>query len=249
MRNRSIKTVLPNLVSLMILLFLVWILPVNFYIQRHMQHQGQRDNAIEMFGQLEQLINANNEELIIEEEEFKKSCIRAADTIAYHMKKIGKSFLDVSSSKELAEKMNVDEIHFFNSKGKIISGTHPQYFGYTFDSGEQMKFFAPMLYDRSLKLCQDITPNTAESKEMQYAAVWLDDGSCIVQIGMEPRRLLQIMAEKSLGKVIDGMPFDVHGYFHILNKNTYEIIASTAKNAVGTKWFDMKDLPYSEEVS
>ncbi len=249
MRNRSLKTVLPNLVSLMILLFLVWILPVNFYIQRYIQHQGQQNNTVEMFGQLKQLINANNEELIIGEEEFKNSCIRAADTIAYHMKKIGKSFLDVSSSKELAEKMNVDEIHFFNSKGKIISGTHPQYFGYTFDSGEQMKFFAPMLYDRSLKLCQDITPNTAESKEMQYAAVWLDDGSCIVQIGMEPRRLLQIMAEKSLGKVVDGMPFDVHGYFHILDKNTYEIIASTAKNAVGTKWFDKKELPYSEEVS
>ena len=180
MRNRSIKTVLPNLVSMMIMLFLLWILPVNFYIQRYMQHQGQQNHATEMFGQLEQLINTNDEELIIEEAEFKKGCIRAADTIAYHMKKIGKSFLDVSNSKELAEKMNVDEIHFFNPQGKIISGTHPQYYGYTFNSGEQMKFFAPMLHDRRLKLCQDIVPNTAENKEMQYAAVWLDDGSGIV---------------------------------------------------------------------
>lgn len=249
MRNRSIKTVLPNLVSMMIMLFLLWILPVNFYIQRYMQHQGQQNHATEMFGQLEQLINTNDEELIIEEAEFKKGCIRAADTIAYHMKKIGKSFLDVSNSKELAEKMNVDEIHFFNPQGKIISGTHPQYYGYTFNSGEQMKFFAPMLHDRRLKLCQDIVPNTAENKEMQYAAVWLDDGSGIVQIGMEPRRLLQRMAEKSLSKVIDGMPFDVNGYFHVLDKNTYEIVASTAKNSVGLKWFEKEDLPYGEEVS
>ena len=249
MRNRSIKTVLPNLVSMMIMLFLLWILPVNFYIQRYMQHQGQQNHATEMFGQLEQLINTNDEELIIEEAEFKKGCIRAADTIAYHMKKIGKSFLDVSNSKELAEKMNVDEIHFFNPQGKIISGTHPQYYGYTFNSGEQMKFFAPMLHDRRLKLCQDIVPNTAENKEMQYAAVWLDDGSGIVQIGMEPRRLLQRMAEKSLSKVIDGMPFDVNGYFHVLDKNTYEIVASTVKNSVGLKWFEKEDLPYGEEVS
>lgn len=78
-----------------------------------MQHEGQRNNATEMFGQLEQLIETNTEELKIEETEFKFSCIRAADTIAYHMKKIGKSYLDFANSKELAEKMNVDEIHFF----------------------------------------------------------------------------------------------------------------------------------------
>lgn len=249
MTNRSIKSVLPNLVSMMILLFLVWILPVNFYIQRYMQHQGQQNNTIEMFGQLEQLIAANAEELKIEEEEFKKGCIRAADTIAYHMKKIGKSYLDVADCKELAEKMNVDEIHFFSPEGKIISGTHPQYFGYTFNSGEQMHFFEPMLHDRTLKLCQDIMPNTAEAKEMQYAAVWLEDGSGIVQIGMEPRRLLQRMAEKSLGKVIDGMPFDVNGYFHILDKNTHSIVASTVKNSVGQKIFADEELPHDQEVS
>lgn len=249
MKSRSIKAVLPNLVSMMIMLFLIWILPVNFYIQRYMQHQGQYNNTIEMFGQLEQLIAANAEELKIEEVEFKKGCIRAADTIAYHMKKIGKSYLGVEDCKELAEKMNVDEIHFFSPAGKIISGTHPQYFGYTFNSGDQMHFFEPMLHDRSLKLCQDITPNTAESKEMQYAAVWLEDGSGIVQIGMEPRRLLQRMAEKSFEKIIDGMPFDVNGFFHIIDKNTHTVVASTLKNSVGLTIFEDGDFPHGAEVS
>lgn len=64
---------------MMIMLFLVWILPVNFYIQRYMQHQGQQNNTVEMFGLPEQLIAANTEELVIEEEEFKKGCIRATE--------------------------------------------------------------------------------------------------------------------------------------------------------------------------
>lgn len=61
-----------------------------------------------------------------------------------------------------------------------------KYFGLNFRSGEQMQFFLPMLSDRSLELCQDITPNTAEQKLMQYAAVWREDGEGIVQIGMTP---------------------------------------------------------------
>ena len=33
---------------------------------------------------------------------------------------------------------------------------------------------------------------------MEYAAVWMEDKSGIVQIGMEPKRLLKQMEEKSL---------------------------------------------------
>ena len=53
-----------------------------------------------------------------------------------------------------------------------VSGTHPQYYGYSFDSGEQMNYFKPMLKDKSLKMVQDIEPNTAEHKLMQYSAMW-----------------------------------------------------------------------------
>ena len=41
-----------------------------------------------------------------------------------------------------------------------------------FDSGEQMNYFKPMLKDKSLKMVQDIEPNTAEHKLMQYSAMW-----------------------------------------------------------------------------
>ena len=79
-----------------------------------------------------------------------------------------------------------------------------------------MSFFAPMLQDKTLKLCQDIMPNTAEGKNMQYAAVWTEDGSRIVQIGMEPKRLQKLIQEKSLENVVSTFPFDFSGYLHVL---------------------------------
>ena len=57
--------------------------------------------------------------------------------------------------------MAVDEIHLFDDQGTIYSGSAPKYFGYNFDSGTQMEYFKPMLKDKSLTMCQDVTPNTA----------------------------------------------------------------------------------------
>lgn len=64
---------------------------------------------------------------------------------------------------------DVDEIHLFDEQGYIYSGSVPEYFGYSFNSGTQMEYFKPMLEDKSLTMCQDVTPNTSEAKEMMYA--------------------------------------------------------------------------------
>ena len=43
-----------------------------------------------------------------------------------------------------------------------------------------------MLKDKTMKLYQEITLNTAENKPMQYAAVWTENQKSIVQVGMSP---------------------------------------------------------------
>lgn len=246
MRERSLKEVLPKMTGLILILFLLLILPLNFWLQLHLLHQNQLESTKEMFGQLEQMIWTTEEELEDEEQEFKQGCIRAADMVAYHIARSTGDIRDLDYVRELAQKVHVDEIHFFTPEGTVFAGTHPQYYGYTFDSGEQMRFFLPMLKDRSLKLCQDIMPNTAEEKEMQYAAVWLEDGSCIVQIGMEPWHLRQKMKEKSLENIVSGMPFETTGYLHILDTKTNTIVASTSRNLYGREIPEEERMQYEE---
>lgn len=102
---------------------------------------------------------------------------------------------------KVANLLDVDEFHLFDPDGTLYGGSQPKYFGLNFRSGEQMQFFLPMLSDRSLELCQDITPNTAEQKLMQYAAVWREDGEGIVQIGMTPGRVLEAKKKNELSYI------------------------------------------------
>lgn len=130
----------------------------------------------------------------------------------------------------------------------LYAGTSPEYYGYTFDSGDQMAFFKPMLDDLNLQLCQDLTENTAEHKEMQYAAVWMADGRGIVQIGMAPRRLLQLIEDNDLQNVISQIPFDINGYMHVVDLNQQKIVASTSKTLLGYT-FDDKTWNESDKKS
>ena len=246
MRTRSLKKTLPKMTGMILVLFLFLILPLNFWLQLHLLHQGHMESTKEIFSQLEQLIWTTEAELASEEQEFKEECIWAADMVAYHIGHTTGDINDLDYVRELAQKVDVDEIHFFTPEGRIFAGTHPQYYGYTFDSGEQMRFFLPMLEDRSLKLCQDIMPNTAEEKEMQYAAVWLEDESCIVQIGMEPWHLQKKIQEESLENIVSGMLFETTGYLHVFNRETDTIVASTSRNIYGRRIEEDEEMPYED---
>ena len=233
MEKSSIKQTLPRMAKIMTLVLIILILPVNIWLQLSMQHKGQRESSYEVFSQLKQLIEINEWDLEQTRQEFSQKCIQSAEMAAYFVEHYPSVKSNLEHTRELAEKLDVEELHYFTPEGEIYFGTHPEYYGYTFHSGEQMEFFLPMLEDHSMKLCQDITPNTAENKEMQYAAVWLEDGSGIVQIGVEPERLLKEIQERSLTKLISAFPLGLQGSLHIVDRDLQQIIASTEKERVG----------------
>lgn len=235
MKKNSIENTLPRLTRLMILILIILIVPANIRMQQYIQHMGQKESSKEVFAQLEQLIETNTRELEQERDDFSQKCIQAAEMAAYFVEFYPSVTSSLEQTRQLAEKLDVDEIHFFTPEGRIYAGSHPEYYNYTFYSGEQMKFFLPMLKDYSLRLCQEITPNTAEGKEMQYAAVWMENKNGIVQIGMEPGRVLQETKDKSLENVIATFPMDLRGYLHVVDRNMNTIIASTSEKLVGVR--------------
>ena len=84
---------------------------------------------------------------------------------------------DVEELQKIADLILVDEIHLFDKNGYIYSGTLPKYYGFSFDSGEQMKYFKPMLTDKKL-----------------------------IQIGIEPKRLLKELKQNEISAVVSDMP-------------------------------------------
>ena len=209
------------------------ILAITVGLQILNEQRQARETAAARFYQIEQVLEENQEELEELTEEYRQTCLRTAEAIAYIIEQNPSALDSVAELREIAEFLEVDEIHIFDNTGRIFTGTHPEYYGYTFDSGEQMAFFQPMLTDRSLKLCQDITPNTAESKLMQYSAIWSEHEDIIVQVGMEPVNVMKITEKNELSYIFSLLRANVGVDFYAINAESGEIMGSTTSSDVG----------------
>ena len=100
--------------------------------------------------------------------------------------------------------LDVDELHVTDGNGIIYWGTVPDYFGFDFSTSEQTKPFLTILNDDTLEIAQDPQMNGAEGKLFQYVSVPRRDHRGIVQIGMEPVRLSNTLADTQPDKVLRG---------------------------------------------
>ena len=141
--------------------------------------------------QLEDVIEENKESYQTLLETLKEDYTLRAEIVANLLEMEGRLYQTTEEYRKIAKQLRVDEIHIINTGGCIVAGTNPEYFGYSFSSGEQMGYFKPMLTDKTLSMCQDMVPNTAEGKMMMYAIVWNSSGTAMIQIGITPVDCLQ----------------------------------------------------------
>ncbi len=187
------------------------------------------NEAIGQISQVEEILSENDEEAAQVQEELKEDFLIRANAAAYMIQYNQNAIYDIEELERITELLQIDEIHLFTPEGEIYSGNVPEYYGFTFDSGEQMSFFMPLLGDYDLELAQDVTPNTAEEKEMQYVAVWSKDKQHIVQIGIEPLRLLEAMEATEISYVFSRLAITEDSAFFAIDATSGEIISSTEK--------------------
>lgn len=225
--SRYVKIIASSLVFITFILVLV--------VEMLNEQWQAKKSAEVVFVQLEQILEENQQELHAVIGEYKNACLHNAETIAYMIEANPEILEDVEELKKIAEFVEVDEIHVFDEKGKIYAGTHPEYFGYTFDSGEQMRFFKPMLTDKTLRLCQEVTPNTADNRMMQYTAVWSEKGEYLVQVGMEPVKVMQLTKQNELAHIFANFRVNAGVSFYAVEIESGEIVGSSVLDDVGKK--------------
>ena len=86
-------------------------------------------------------------------ESLKDDYIVRAKAVSYIIDAKPQVEYDVEELQKIADLILVDEIHLFDKNGYIYSGTLPKYYGFSFDSGEQMEYFKPMLKNKNLTMC------------------------------------------------------------------------------------------------
>lgn len=233
------KKMIIEQLTTVVAIVVILTLALNYMLEIWNIERTANNESSKLFLQVEQILERNNEELEIIEAEHRQQCIDNATSVAYILSHTPHIMEDTDELKKIAALLNVDEIHIFNAEGEIVKGSEPKYYGLTFDSGEQVKFFKPMLSDKTLTLCQDITPNTAESKMMQYAATWNDDGTMIVQIGMEPIHVIELTKKNELSYIFSLLTTDDDSELYAADCASGEILGSTDTSSVGLSLSDL----------
>lgn len=230
---QTLRNIISHYMRFVTFVLVAFLLAVILCFQFVHEQRQARETAGETFYQIGQLLERNQKELAETKAAYRQTCLHNAEAIAYMIENTPSVLSSVEELKQIAKMMEVDEIHIFDTTGRIFAGTHPEYYDYTFDSGEQMRFFKPLLTDKSLRLVQDITPNTAEAKMMQYSALWSKSETFIVQVGMEPVNVLKTTEKNELSYLFTLFRVNPHANYYAVIGKTGEIVGSTDLSSVG----------------
>ncbi|MGN0996928.1 MAG: ATP-binding protein [Candidatus Ventricola sp.] len=206
---------------------------MQYRLQVNEKQRGAERSAEVLLSNVEELLAKNEADEAELAASLKDDYIIRAKAASYIVERNPELETDAGELKKIADFLQVDELHLFDLSGAIYGGTNPEYYGYSFDSGEQMGFFKPMLEDRSLSLCQDVTPNTAEAKPMMYAMVWREDEKGLIQVGLEPTRLLEAMRRNEIPYLTAGMLVAQGVTVYIADRETGVILGSNQQELAG----------------
>lgn len=226
------KMISKNLIHI-VFFVLTTTLILNLFIQIFNAQRQMNDDSTVLFQQVDSILMNNSSELEEVTTDYTNGCLTAADAAAYIFNQDPSIMNDLDEMKKIASLIQVDEIHIFDTNGTIITGTNPEYYNLNMTSGEQISFFLPLLQDKSLRLCQDVTPNTAESKPMQYAAVWSPDSEYIVQIGMTPTRVIEATKKNELSYIFSLLTTNTGYNLYAIDIESGKILGSTDTKIVG----------------
>lgn len=190
--------------------------------------------------------NQKNEEDMISS--LKEDYIVRAKAVAYIIDAKPEAEKNRAELKKIADLMSIDEIHLFNKKGQIYSGTKPEYYGYNFNSGKQISYFKPMLKNKKLTLCQDVTPNTSEGKKMMYVMVWDEQEDRMIQVGIKPTRLFQEVKQNEVDTVIENMPVYKGISLYVADDKSGKIRGATDKTQIGKTLDDIGLVKQRKEI-
>lgn len=223
-----IKKMLVKMDIILLLIILVCVAIIDVFNYQ----TSWRGQTFTLFEQVEHILEKNTIEQKKTIADYKQICLNYADAVTYILDKNPEIMDDIDELKKIAKFMQIDEIHVFDETGRIVKGTDPQYYNLTVYDGDQIGYFKSMLKSKNLRLCQEVTPNTAEEKNMQYAAVWSESGTYFVQVGISPDRVLEVISKNQLSYIFSLLTPDDGTELYAVS-NTGEILGSTNSATVG----------------
>lgn len=135
---------------------------------------------------------------------------------------------------EVRERLMVTELHVIDQKGIITHSTIKDYIGFDMNSGEQSAAFMPIANDPSIEIVQEPTVNAAAGIVMQYIGVARKDAPGLVQVGIHPQVLENMLNGTQIDVVLAGIDFGNKGFVYAIDSSTGNILAHPDEKLIGT---------------
>lgn len=155
------------------------------------------------------------------------------------------SLTDTDAMISLAARVGVDEIHIVDNKGVLYAGSVPGFFGFDFSTNDQTAPFLKMLDDKSFELAQDPSYRAVDGVLFQYIGVPLKEPNGLVQIGVKPEELQQLLETSSPGYIIENYLYKSGGFAYIIDPQTGTITAHSDAEKIGA---DLGSTDYGQAI-
>ncbi len=136
------------------------------------------------------------------------------------------------------DRLMVNELHIIDENGIITSSTVDAYIGFDMKSGEQSNAFMVIADNPSIEIVQEPQRNVAEGIVMQYIGVARTDAKGLVQVGVRPEVLENMLAGTEISVVLRDMDFGEKGYVYAIDPASGLILAHQNSALIATRATD-----------
>lgn len=140
---------------------------------------------------------------------------------------------DTARMEEVKDRLMVEELHVIDKEGIITHSTIKDYIGFDMNSGEQSAAFMPIADDPSIELVQEPTVNAAAGIVMQYIGVARKDAPGLVQVGIRPEVLENMLKGTQIDVVLRGIDFGDKGFVYAVDSSSGDILAYPEESLIG----------------
>ena len=141
---------------------------------------------------------------------------------------------NISKLEKIKDRLMISELNIIDENGIIIQSTVDEYIGFDMGSGEQSAAFLEIIKNPSMEIVQEPTVNAAAGIVTQYIGVARKDAPGVVQVGIRPEVLENMLAGTQIHIVLRGVEFGEHGYVYAVDTQSGDILAHPDEDLIGT---------------
>jgi methyl-accepting chemotaxis protein len=241
------KGILAKFLSVSLIIVLMAILSVgtiSYFTQKSiLKDMMQEQGAVEI-EEIKNTIDDREQNVKITKDAINKYLVMTSKMVERNIRNIPEDQLNQELSK-MANYLGVSEIHVVNSDGILQWSNISDFIGFDFNESKQTQPFLEALKNEEFTLAQEPQPRGSDQVLFQYIGVARKDKTGIVQIGVEPSELQELIDRINIKNLAETKTFGKNGYITLLDLEG-NILSNPNSEMLGK---NMKDLfPWGSEL-